>query len=96
MNLRDVVPADESRDPYAAAFHVGNSCSTAFYDREFGATQLRELPGVNLMDLNIRSLGLTEWEFKAGVLNLFDRPHEYTVGYPEPQRTFYVSALKSL
>ena len=69
--------------------------ASSFYDRDF-ALGLKKLPDSNLVDLNFRSLGLTNWEFKTGILNLFNEARELTIGYPEPQRTFYFSALRYL
>lgn len=65
----------------------------SYYDREFPSNNLRELPGWQTSDLNIRSLGFTDWEFKGGVTNIFNKPRELTISYPEPQRRFYASAL---
>ena len=66
-----------------------------FYDRDPSTSQLRTLPSWNTFDFEFHTIGLTDWEFRGGVLNLFDRPRELTIGYPEPQRRFYASALRS-
>lgn len=66
------------------------------FDREFPSNQLRELPAWTTFDLVVRTMGLNDWEIKTGVLNIFDVPRELTIGYPEPQRRFFVSALHYL
>lgn len=64
-------------------------------DRDFaGAT--RELGSWQTLDFNVRTIALTDWEFRAGIFNVFDQPIELTYGYPEPQRRFYLSVLRSL
>ncbi|MES2965738.1 MAG: TonB-dependent receptor, partial [Bdellovibrionota bacterium] len=74
----------EVRDTYWSEFH----------DRDPLTSTLVSLPSWNTIDLELRTLGLTDWEMKAGVLNVFDRPRELTIGYPEPQRRIFVSALR--
>jgi hypothetical protein len=66
---------------------------SVFFDRNAN-DELRELPGWSTFDLNFRTIGLSDWEMKFGILNLFDSPRELTIGYPEPQRQFYLSALR--
>jgi outer membrane cobalamin receptor len=72
---------------------LNNTFWGAFYDREVPSNTLRELPSWSTWDLNLRANHLGTWELKAGVLNIFDVPRELTIGYPEPQRRFYVSAM---
>lgn len=67
---------------------------SSYVDREFPSNELKELPSWNTVDFNVRTLGLMDWEMKAGVLNIFDEPRELTLSYPEPQRRFYFSALR--
>lgn len=66
---------------------------SAFYDRDTTNNALRELPSWITWDLCVRSVHLANWEITGGILNIFDRPRELTIGYPEPQRRFYASAL---
>jgi vitamin B12 transporter len=67
---------------------------STYWDREFPSNELRSLPSWNKVDLNFRTLGLSDWEIKAGILNVGDTPRQLTWGYPEPQRRFYASALR--
>lgn len=66
-----------------------------FADRDPASGALVTLPSWTTVDLEFRSVGLTDWEVRAGVLNVFDRPRELTLGYPEPQRRVFASALRS-
>ncbi len=68
---------------------------SSFYDRDPSSGLLKELPAWQTFDFSMRTLALTHWEFRAGLLNLFDQARELTYGYPEPQRRFYVSAERS-
>ena len=65
-----------------------------YYDRAYPSNQLEELPAWNKVDLSFRTMGFTDWEMKCGILNIFNRPRELTLGYPEAQRSFYASALR--
>lgn len=47
-------------------------------------------------NFRIRTMELSKWSLRAGVLNIFNRPQELTEGYPEPQRRIYVSAERVL
>lgn len=67
---------------------------SSYFDRTVPGNELKELPAWNIVDFNVRTLGLSDWEVKGGVLNIFDVPRELTLGYPEPQRRFYISALR--
>lgn len=68
---------------------------SSFYDREaFAPGNLRELPSWTTFDFTARTLALTDWEIKAGVMNLLNKNRELTLGYPEPQRRFFVNALR--
>jgi outer membrane cobalamin receptor len=78
-----------------AIIELRNTYTSSFYDRVY-AGPLQKMRDANILDLNLRSIGFMSWEFKGGVLNIFDRPRELTIGYPEPQRTFYFSALRYL
>ncbi len=60
-----------------------------FFDR-YG-TGLIEMGSWNTFDLNFKTVDLSDWAVKAGVLNLLDTPVEQTSGYPEPQRRLYLS-----
>ena len=46
-------------------------------------------------DLTMRTSGFNDWNFKAGVLNLFGKERLFTDGYPEPKTQFFVFAEKS-
>lgn len=65
-----------------------------FFDRDPATGSLVALSSWNTIDLELRTLALTDWEFKAGVLNILDQPRELTLGYPEPQRRIFASALR--
>lgn len=67
---------------------------STFYDRDPTSGSLRALPSWTTFDFTARTLALTDWEIKAGVMNLFNQNRELTLGYPEPQRRFFVSALR--
>lgn len=67
---------------------------SSFHDRHPQTNKLQELPSWTSWDLEIRSRNLEDWELRAGVANLFDTHRELTMGYPEAQRRFYVSALR--
>lgn len=60
-----------------------------FYDR-YG-TGLTELGSWNTFDFAIKTVDLNDWKVRSGVLNLLDTPVEFTSGYPEPQRRFFLS-----
>ncbi len=45
----------------------------------------------NTYDFKVRTIGLTDWIFSAGVYNMFDEPIEYMTGYPEPRKRFTAS-----
>lgn len=47
-------------------------------------------------NFRIRTMELSKWSLKAGVVNIFNRPQELTEGYPEPQRRIYISAERVL
>lgn len=79
-----------------ALFELQHTYTSHSFDREFPSNQMRSLGDWSSLDFAMRTLALTNWEIKAGVLDIFDRPRELTLGYPEPQRTFYVSALRYL
>lgn len=64
-----------------------------FFDRDTAAGPLRALPAWETLDLTFRTIGFTSWEFRGGVLNLLDEPRELTIGYPEPQKRFFLSAM---
>jgi outer membrane cobalamin receptor len=68
---------------------------SSFSDRDPTSGLLKELPSWTTFDFTVRTLALTRWEFRAGVLNLFDHARELTYGYPEPQRRFFASAARS-
>ena len=76
-----------------ALFEVTYTYWSPYVDRAISGA-LVELPGWSTWDLGARTIGLNSWEIRAGVLNLFDVPRELTLGYPEPQRRFYASALR--
>jgi outer membrane receptor protein involved in Fe transport len=65
---------------------------SSYFDHDLG--RLRELPDWALVDLTMRTVGLADWEIRTGILNILDRPRELTIGYPEPQRRFFISALR--
>lgn len=46
-------------------------------------------------DLTVRTSGFNDWNFKAGVLNLFGKERVFTNGYPEPKVQYFVFAEKS-
>ena len=68
---------------------------SAYYDRDPNSNELVELPGWETFDLTFRTLAITDWEFNGGIINVFDEPRELTIGYPEPQRRYFISALRS-
>ena len=68
---------------------------SSFFDRD-AAGALTELPAWKTFDLTFRTLAFTDWEFRGGVLNLFDQSRELTFGYPEPQRRFFLEVSRSL
>ncbi len=78
-----------------ALFELRHTYTSRVFDREFPSQALRSLGDWSSLDFGVRTLGLTDWEIKAGVTNMLDRPRELTLGFPEPQRTFYASALRS-
>lgn len=45
----------------------------------------------NTVDFTIRTIGLNDYSFQAGLLNILDQPRMYSLGYPEPQRRFFIS-----
>jgi outer membrane receptor protein involved in Fe transport len=65
-----------------------------FQDRDL-TNALRTLPGWNSLDLTLRTKGLSDWEIEAGVMNILDQPREMTIGFPEPQRRYQVSAMRN-
>lgn len=67
---------------------------SSFYDTNTSGV-LTELPSWQTFDLTFRTLALTDWELRGGVLNLFDESRELTFGYPEPQRRFFLAATRS-
>lgn len=75
-------------------FEARETFWSSFYDRDPATGALAKLPAWETFDLTVRTLGFTDWEFRGGVLNLFDENRELTIGYPEPQRRFFVSALR--
>jgi outer membrane receptor protein involved in Fe transport len=76
-----------------AVIELKETIWSSFYDRD-ASNSLVERPSWQTLDFNIRTIGLSDWEFSAGVLNIFDQPRELTIGYPEPQRRFFASALR--
>lgn len=96
LSPRHHVSAAATQGLGPALFELRQTYASRALDREFPSNKLRSLGDWSSLDFGLRTLGLTNWEFKAGLINLFDRPRELTLGFPEPQRTFYVSALRHL
>lgn len=67
---------------------------SSIYDRDPATGTLVELAPWSTVDINVKSVDFANWEFKTGILNIFDRPREMTLGYPEPQRQIYASVLR--
>ena len=76
-----------------AVIELKETIWSPYIDKDL-ANVTHELSGWQTTDLNIRTLGMTDWEIRGGILNLFDRSRELTYGYPEEQRRFYLSALR--
>lgn len=75
-------------------FEAKETIWSSFYDRDPSSGSLVELPSWTTFDLSVRTLALTDWEFRLGALNLFDHPRSLTYGYPEAQRRFYFGASR--
>ena len=76
-----------------AIIEVKETIWSSYSDKDL-SNVTHQLGGWSTTDFNIRTIGLADYELKAGVLNLFDVAREYTYGYPERQRRFYMSALE--
>lgn len=55
------------------------------------AGSMTELPEWNIVDFALRTFALERWTIEMNVQNIFDRPRELTLNYPEPQRRYGVS-----
>jgi len=75
-------------------FEAKETIWSSTFDRNPSSGTLVELPSWTTFDFSVRTLALTSWEFRLGVLNLFDQSRELTYGYPEPQRRFYLGASR--
>lgn len=49
----------------------------------------------DVFDLNIRTIGLSDWTVKASVQNIFDNKRQFTLNYPEPGRQFLASVERT-
>jgi TonB dependent receptor/TonB-dependent Receptor Plug Domain len=78
-----------------ALFELKETIWSSTVDRDLSNSP-RDLAAWSTLDFNIRTIAMTDWEFRAGVFNIFDHPVELTYGYPEPQRRFYMSLGRSL
>ena len=58
-------------------------------------TATQETGSWHTTDLTMRTSGFNDWNFKAGVLNLFGEERVFTYGYPEPKTQYFVFAEKS-
>jgi outer membrane cobalamin receptor len=84
----------EHRFAHAVA-ELKHTLWSSFFDRDATTNALRELPAWTTFDFTLRSRALKKWELEAGVANLFNVPRELTIGYPEPQRRLFISALST-
>jgi outer membrane receptor protein involved in Fe transport len=75
-------------------FEAKETIWSSFYDRDPLTGSLVELPAWTTFDLSVRTLALTDWEFRLGASNLFDKSRSFTYGYPEAQRRFYLGASR--
>ncbi|MES2855017.1 MAG: TonB-dependent receptor [Bdellovibrionota bacterium] len=66
-----------------------------YFDRHPTTNLLTELSGWESLDLTFRTVALTDWEFSGGVVNILDEARELTIGYPESQRRYFFSGLRS-
>ncbi len=58
---------------------------------QLGTTTRTEFEPTTTWDFTVRTLGLSDWSIRGGVLNLFDQPREWSLGFPEQQRRFFAS-----
>lgn len=74
---------------------MNNTYWGTFYDIDFNAANaLRPMRPWLTTDL-LANFDLSDaWSFKVTVKNVFDIPRELTLGYPEPQRQFFVAATR--
>lgn len=71
-----------------------NTYWSHYFDHDPMSGDLQRLPEWNSLDLTARTLGLMNWEISGGILNILDEPKELTLGFPEPQRKIFISALR--
>lgn len=76
-------------------FEAKETLWSSFHDRDPLTGALLELPSWTTFDFSIRTVALTNWQLRVGVLNLFDQARMFTYGYPEPLRRFTFSASRS-
>lgn len=58
---------------------------------QLGSTSRTEFEPTTTYDFTVRTLGLSDWSARAGILNIFDQPREWTLGFPEQQRRFFAA-----
>jgi outer membrane cobalamin receptor len=63
---------------------------TVFANYQYGAAP-QDTWGWNTVDFTLRTIGLNDYNFQAGLLNILDQPRMFSLGYPEPKRRFFIS-----
>ncbi len=75
-------------------FELKDAFWSSFSDRDPISGALIEMPSWETLDFSVRTLALTNWKFRLGAINLFDKQRSFTYGYPEAQRRLYFGASR--
>lgn len=62
-----------------------------YYDRNATTGSLVALPSWIIVNASLKKQLTTQLELMVSVFNITDQPREFTLGYPEPQRSFKVA-----